>query len=41
MSFVRNSFFRHVRKALITKKKSDFIVCYDIDYVNIEVISIQ
>ena len=37
MSFVRNSFFGHVKKDLITKKESsvhanfDFIVCYDID----------
>ena len=48
MSFFCNSFFRHVKKALITKKKEssvhtnfDFIACYDIDYINIEVISIQ
>ena len=41
----RNSFFRHLNKALIIKKiyliqtNLGFIVCYDIDNVHIEVIS--
>jgi hypothetical protein len=45
--FFRNSFFRHLNKALIIKKiyliqtNFGFIVCYDIDNVHIEVISIQ
>jgi hypothetical protein len=43
----RNSFFRHLNKALIVQKiyliqtNFGFIVCYDIDNVHIEVISIQ
>jgi hypothetical protein len=45
--FCRNSCFHHLNKALIIKKiyliqtNFGFIVCYDIDHVHIEIISIQ
>ena len=47
LNFVRISFFRHLNKALIIQKiyliqtNLGFIVCYNIDNVHIEVISIQ
>jgi len=42
--FFRNSFFRHIKKALkgnLVHTSFDFIICYDLDNVNIAIISIQ